>query len=220
MQTRHVFVSGGTGYLGRRVIPELLARGHSVRALARPGSEARVPAGCEAVSGNPLDAASFSASVAPCDTFLQLVGVPHPSPAKAALFRSVDLASQLASVRAALDGKVWHFVYVSVAHPAPVMKAYWQARTEGEDALRASGIPATILRPWYVLGPGHRWPYLLLPGYWLLERLPKTREAARRLGLVTLAQMARALVFAIETPPPELRILEVPQIRGAAVASA
>jgi len=215
MQSRHVFVTGGTGYLGRRVIPELVARGHAVRALVRPGSAARLPAGCEALPGDALDAASFSNGVAPCDTFLQLVGVPHPSPAKAALFRSVDLASQRASVQAAAGASVSHFVYVSVAHPAPAMKAYWQARAEGEEALRASGLPATILRPWYVLGPGHRWPYLLLPGYWLLERLPPTRDGARRLGLVTLAQMVRALVFAVETPPKALRILEVPEIRSA-----
>jgi hypothetical protein len=68
-----------------------------------------------------------------------------------------------------------------------------------------------------VLGPGHRWPFLLLPGYWLLERLPPTRDGARRLGLVTLAQMVRALVFAIENPPETLRVLEVPEIRGAAL---
>lgn len=220
MQSRHVFVTGGTGYLGRRVIPELLDRGHAVRALVRPLSEGRLPAGCEALPGDALDAASFSEGVAPCDTFLQLVGVPHPSPAKAALFRSVDLASQRASVQAAAGAAVSHFVYVSVAHPAPAMKAYWQARAEGEDALRSSGLPATILRPWYVLGPGHRWPHLLQPGYWLLERLPPTREGARRLGLVTLAQMARALILAVENPPKTLRILEVPEIRSAAIDAA
>jgi uncharacterized protein YbjT (DUF2867 family) len=216
MHSRHVFVTGGTGYLGRRVIPELAARGHEVRALVRPLSQGRLPEGCEPLTGDALDAASFSEGVAPCDTFLQLVGVPHPSPSKAALFRSVDLASQRASVQAATKAAVRHFVYVSVAHPAPAMKAYWRARAEGEDALRATGLTATILRPWYVLGPGHRWPYLLLPGYWLLERLPPTRDGARRLGLVTLAQMVRALIFAIENPPKTLRILEVPEIRSVA----
>ena len=43
--------------------------------------------------------------------------------------------------------------------------------------------------PWYVLGPGHRWPYLLLPMYKLMELLPSTRAGATRLGLVTLEQM-------------------------------
>jgi uncharacterized protein YbjT (DUF2867 family) len=213
MQTRHVFVTGGTGYLGRRVIPELLRRGHRVRALVRPGSERRLPEGAAAAAGSALEAGSFAARVPPADTFLQLVGVPHPSPAKAAEFRSVDLASALAGIQAAAQSGVAHFVYVSVAHPAPMMKPYWEARAEAEAFLAAKKLNATILRPWYVLGPGHRWPYLLVPGYWLAERLPPTREAARRLGLVTLRQMAAAIVTAIENPVTGTRIVEVPEIR-------
>ena len=45
-------------------------------------------------------------------------------------------------------------------------------RSEGEALIRAAGLNATILRPWYVLGPGHRWPVVLIPAYWLAERLP------------------------------------------------
>jgi uncharacterized protein YbjT (DUF2867 family) len=94
------------------------------------------------------------------------------------------------------------------------MRAYQEVRAEGERLIEATGIPATFLRPWYVLGPGHRWPYLLLPAYWLLERLPATRESARRLGLVSLPQMVRALIFAVENPPASgARVLEVPDIR-------
>ena len=212
----HVFVAGGTGYLGRAVIPRLAERGHRVRALARPGSQKKLPDGCEAVSGDALDETTFAARVAPADTYLQLVGVPHPSPAKAALFRSIDLASAKVSARAASAARVAHFVYVSVAHPAPAMRAYWEARAEAEACIRELRLDATILRPWYVLGPGHLWPYLLLPGYWIAERLPskRLRDAARRLGLVTLEQMTAALVRAVESPVSGIRVVEVPDIRG------
>jgi nucleoside-diphosphate-sugar epimerase len=80
--------------------------------------------------------------------------------------------------------------------------------------IRQSGMDATILRPWYVLGPGHRWPYFLIPIYKVMELLPSTRAGATRLGLVTLNQMVRSLVYAIETPPDGVRVVEVPEIRS------
>jgi hypothetical protein len=76
----------------------------------------------------------------------------------------------------------------------------------------------TIVRPWYELGPGHRWPYALLPMYWLAQRIPATRAGAQRLGLVTLSQMTRTMVSAVENPSIGARLLEVPQIgTGAAL---
>jgi uncharacterized protein YbjT (DUF2867 family) len=208
-----IFIAGGTGYMGRALIGELLRTGHTVRALARKGSEGKLPAGCAVVVGNALDASSYAGQVGGCDTFVHVVGVAHPSPAKAEQFRGVDLASVRAAVEAARTSGTRHFVYVSVAHPAPMMHAYIAARSEGEDLIRAAGLRATILRPWYVLGPGHRWPYLLIPIYWLMEQLPGSRDAARRLGLVTLGQMVGALVEAVENPAAGVRIVEVPEIR-------
>ena len=207
-----IFISGGTGYLGTHLIPELLERSHTITVLARPASAHKVPSGCEIVHGDALNSATFQEAIQ-ADTYVHLVGVPHPSPSKAPLFRSIDLPALRASVEAAVFAEIGHFVYLSVAHPAPVMKAYVQSRMEAEECIRKSGLNATFLRPWYVLGPGHRWAYALLPFYWMARQIPKFRESAIRMGLVTLDEMIRALVRAVENPVTGIRVIDVPGIR-------
>jgi uncharacterized protein YbjT (DUF2867 family) len=202
-----VFVTGASGFMGRRLSEELLRRDHRVRCLVRRGSERGAPPAAEIVVANPLDGATYAPNVSGCDTFVHLVGVSHPSPAKAAQFRTVDLASAKAAVAAAKGAAVRHFVYVSVAHPAPVMRAYIEARSEAEDAIRASGLDATIVRPWYVLGPGRQWPLLFGPVFRLLPE---------RLGLVRIEEMIATLADAVAKPPRGVRIVEVPEIRSTA----
>jgi uncharacterized protein YbjT (DUF2867 family) len=211
--SQSVFVTGNTGYMGSRLVPLLLKRGHSVKALVRQESEKRLPAGVTRVVGDALKIDSYTEHVRGADTFVHLIGVPHPSPAKAIEFRKVDLVSVRVALKAARDTGVRHFIYLSVAQPAPMMQAFITVRAEGEAMIQASGISATFLRPWYVLGPGHRWPYALLPVYWLLERIPATQQSARRLGLVTIRQMINALVWSVENAVDGVRILDVQQIR-------
>lgn len=208
-----IFITGGTGYLGRRLIAQLLRRGHKVRALAREASARKLPEGCEIILGNALERESFEDKISPAGVFVHLVGVSNPNPAKAEEFRRIDFASVRAAAPAGKAAGIRHFVYVSVAHPAPLLKAYWRTRMECEEIIRGTGVPATFLRPWYVLGPGHYWPYLIMPMYWLFEKIPATRATAQRLGLVKLKQMLAALVWAVEHPPEKVRILEVAQIR-------
>jgi len=170
------------------------------------------------VAGDPLDSASLAAAIGSADTFVQLVGVAHPNPSKAAQFRAVDYTAGCAAADAAAARQVAHFVYVSVAQPAPVMKAYLAARSGVEERIRSRGLSATILRPWYVLGPGRCWPLLLRPLYALLGAIPQTRQTARRLDLVTCSQMTAALVEAVEHPARGMRIVEVPEIKRASLA--
>ena len=98
---KSIFITGGTGYIGSRVIPVLLQMGYDVHALVRPGSENKLPEGCAVVSGNALDANSFKSKITPCETFIQLVGVAHPGPGKKKQFQEIDLASVTESVAAA-----------------------------------------------------------------------------------------------------------------------
>ncbi|MBL8524034.1 MAG: NmrA family NAD(P)-binding protein [Betaproteobacteria bacterium] len=227
---RTVFITGGTGYIGAPLIHALIARGHRVRALVRPASRLRamqlLPAGCDLVEGDALDASSFAAAVRGSDTFVQMVGVPHPSPRKAQAFRDIDLAAALAGLSAAKKGHAAHFVYLSVTQftdgKAPAMQAYVASRAEAEARIAADAgaghLCATFLRPWYVLGPGHRWPLLLKPLYWLASLVPSKRDNVAAMGLVTREEMVAALVDAIEHPPLDLRIIGVPQIREIATA--
>jgi uncharacterized protein YbjT (DUF2867 family) len=196
----NIFIAGATGYIGRHLVPELLRRGHTVRALARTSSLSKLPDGAQPVIGDALNAKTFAHRIEPSDTFVQLVGVPHPSPAKASQFRTVDLVAIRESLRAASGTSIRHFVYLSVAQPSPVMKAYVAVREEGERLVRDSGLPATFVRPFYVLGPGHWWPYLMLPLFWLF--------AAPHLHPVRLAEVIRAMADAIEAPPEGVRVVE------------
>ncbi|HUR81538.1 MAG TPA: NAD(P)H-binding protein, partial [Thermoanaerobaculia bacterium] len=183
-----------------------------------PSSVDRLGKGAEAILGDALDARTFADRVAPSDTFVHLVGVAHPSPAKGAAFKSIDLVSIRESVAAATASGVRHFVYLSVAMPAPAMRAYVSVREEGERLVRASGIAATFVRPWYVLGPGHYWPYAILPLYWFWSLFD--RDTSARLYPVKLERVVQALADAVEHRPDSERIIEAPEMRGLTASAA
>lgn len=211
-----IFLTGGTGYVAAALLPVLARRGHRVRALARPYSERRIPQVAQVIVGDPLLGTSYLGAVRPGDTFIHLVGTPRPAPWKGESFDRVDLGSVREAVGVARAAGVAHFVYVSVAQPAPVMKRYVEARRAAEELLAASGLRTTVLRPWYVLGPGHRWPHLLRPLYALAERVPAWSQSARRLGLVRREELIAALVAAVEAPARfRFSVLDVAGIREA-----
>lgn len=215
-----IFITGGTGYLGTRLIKLLLKKGHPVKALVRRGSEHKLPAGCSCVTGDPFDASTFASEIEKGSCFVQLLGVSHPSPSKKELFRKVDLASVRASVNAAVQAACPHFVYVSVAQaPTNIMKDYQQCRLLGEQAILATCLKTTILRPWYIIGPGHYWPLLFYPLFKLLELLPATAQKAKALRLVFLKDMLQALVYTVENPPEQShRVVEIEEIRRGCAA--
>src|SRR5437867_1328115 len=134
----NVFVTGGTGYIGSRLIPLLAERRHKLKALVRKGSETTLPTGARGVIDDALRMDSYTSEIAPADTFVHLIGTLHPSPAKAKQFRDVDLVSIQIAIKAARDAGVRHFVYLSVAQPASMMQAFIEVRSAGEAMIRES----------------------------------------------------------------------------------
>lgn len=213
MQT--VFITGGTGYIGSRLIKALLAtEDYHIKTLIRKGSENKLPKGCEIIYADALDADTYKNNIAPATIFVHLIGVAHPSPAKAEQFRKIDLVSVQQAAKAAATAGTKHFIYLSVAmYPTKIMKDYQAVRTEGESILLQQHFTCSFIRPWYVLGPGHWWPLLLKPFYWLATFIPSKREAAKQLGTVTIKQMIETIVYAIKNLPPGNTIYDVSKIK-------
>src|SRR5438874_11986633 len=94
----NICITGGTGYMGQRLIPLLLARGHRVRVVARASSAGHVHARALPVIGDALNEESVAGALQPDDTLIHLVGTPHRNPAKVRESQAVDLASIRARV--------------------------------------------------------------------------------------------------------------------------
>lgn len=147
-------IVGATGLVGGEICRRLSANNKPVRALARPtGDASRIDelraSGAEVVMGDLKDPASIEAACAGADAVL--------STASSMLSRQsgdtidgVDRIGQLQLVEAAKAAGVKHFVYVSFA-PIAEDFALQRAKREVEQALIASGMTYTILRPTFFM---------------------------------------------------------------------
>ncbi len=103
---KDVFITGGTGYMGQRLIRLLLRRGHKITAVAREGSEGKVSSGCEVIIADVLDRTTWERHLRPSHTLVHLVGVAHPSPSKTLEFVDIDLRSAREAILAAQSVRV------------------------------------------------------------------------------------------------------------------
>jgi uncharacterized protein YbjT (DUF2867 family) len=132
-----ILVSGATGTIGSDVVRRLDALGQPVRALTRDPARAAAPAGVEVVRGDLDDPVSLAVAVRSVSTVL-LLAPPGPRQAE----------HDLALLAAARDGGVDRVVKLSAIGTGlashPKMGEWHQP---GEEAVRASGLEWTILRP-------------------------------------------------------------------------
>ncbi len=143
-----ILLAGGTGNLGRRVVRLLAARGLPVRVLTRDPARAAdlADAGVEVATGDVRDPAAVARAMVGAQTVISAIqgfsGTGGDSP------ETVDHAGNGVLMRAAREAGAGHFILVSVQgaaldHPLDLFRAKYRA----EQALRASGLAWTILRP-------------------------------------------------------------------------
>jgi NAD(P)H-binding len=215
MMKRCVFVAGGTGYLGRPLIERLLKRGHEVRALVRAGSERRLPVGCQVIEGNALSP--------------QLLRWADRA-SRGIYSAGRSRTSEPGKGRTVLAGRSNRGAECSQSGNTERSAAFRLSKRgvprPGYESLHRSArrVRGSNLRRWFecydsspVVRAGAGTSLAILAGSRILAdgRLPATRDAALRLGLVTLQQMVNALVTSVEDDRRGIKIMGVPEILAA-----
>ncbi|MFF0203666.1 SDR family oxidoreductase [Streptomyces sp. NPDC005017] len=205
-------VTGASGYIGGRLVPELLAAGHRVRCLARtPGKLRDHPwAGqVEIVQGDVTDAASTAAAMDGVDVAYYLVHALGTGDD----FERTDREAARVFGEQARRADVRRLVYLGGLTPASVpeteLSAHLRSRAEVGRILMDSGVPTAVLRAAVIIGSGSASFEMLR---YLTERLPvmvTPRWVHTRIQPIAVRDVLRILVGCAGLPPDVNRAFDI-----------
>lgn len=195
-------VTGGTGFVGQRLIEMAVARGHRVQALTRRVQDARE--GVDWIEGSLENRDALERLVSDSDAVIHVAGVINAP--DAAGFEAGNVTGTLAMLAAATAVGTQRFIHVSsLAAREPGLSLYGASKARSEELVKGSGLDWMIVRPPAVYGPGDKETLELFKmakaGLILLP--PKGR-----LSLIHVDDLARLLLTLAEQPEPKKEVLE------------
>ena len=151
-----IFLTGSTGFVGKRILRDLLENNYQVRCLARKGSEQKIAhyKNVDVVHGDITDAGSLEGKLEGCDAVINLVGIIREFRGKGITFEKLHYEGTANLVKAAWSQKVRRFIQMSALGARPDGKTqYQQTKFRAEECVRTSGLDYTIFRPSIIFGP-------------------------------------------------------------------
>ncbi|HEX5070063.1 MAG TPA: NAD-dependent epimerase/dehydratase family protein [Vicinamibacterales bacterium] len=176
MTQQGIFVTGGTGFVGRRLLPLLAGLDRPMAVLVRGGS-AGLPhdRATTLVTGDLLAPETYRDALRTCGVVIHLAAATGRASAQA--LRQVNVDGTRALLGACRDANVSRVLFVSsiaATFPSEARYPYAEAKRAAERLVSDAGIPFTIVRPTIILGPDApilsslsglaRLPIVVLPG--------------------------------------------------------
>jgi NADH dehydrogenase len=216
-----ICVTGGTGFVGREVIQQLLVNGYHVRALVRNEHSAKKLSSCkeqfphqlEFVTGSATEPNDVAQVLAGADALVHLVGIRREEIKRTGLsYADVDLGSAIASAIAMQRANIKRILFLSAG--AIGNSVYVQTKAKAEQAIIDAKLDWTIFRPAFITGPGQEWPVIMSPFLWLLGLLPgKFGDTAKRSSNITREKLANDFIIALKDDSYIGKILDVPELK-------
>jgi uncharacterized protein YbjT (DUF2867 family) len=209
---QRVFVTGGTGFVGKRVVRALLAHGFLVRCLVRPGSEHDLKGfeSIDRVPGDALKPDGLAPSVEGCSALIHLIGIIRENRGRGITFERVHAQATRDMLALARAAGVRRYVQMSaLGSRAYARSRYHRTKWEAEEAIRASDLEWTIFRPSIIFGPGDAFVSTLARMVKRLPVVPVLGDGRYRLQPIPVEQVAEGFARALRAPASVRQTYEV-----------
>ena len=199
-----VFLTGGTGFVGREVMRRLRAAGHAIRLLARKPDGRKVREsvsrfGAEVCAGDVLNPDSLEAGVRGADAVIHLVGI--ISEAGRSTYENVHTQGTENMLAAGRKAGIKRFVHMSALGTRPgAVARYHRSKWDAEEAVRKSGLVYTIFRPSLIYGPEDQFVNLSARVIRWSPVLPVLMKGPARFAPIPVETAAQAFVRALSEP--------------------
>lgn len=198
-----VFLTGGTGFVGREISRQLIAAGHQVRALVRNGSEQKLalPEQIDVYHGDLTATGNLSEALRDCDAVVHLIGIIREFPSKGITFQRLHIEAVRTMIAATEAAGIKRFVHMSANGVRPNAQAFYhQSKWEAEELLRASSLDWTILRPSIIFGPDGEFVTMLADLIRKMPVIPVIGKGNYRMQPVAITEVAASFVRALTLP--------------------
>ena len=199
-----IFITGGTGFVGREIVRQLREEGRTIRLLVRnPNSERLqdipVRSGVEMHVGNVLDAASLRGALEGMHAVIHLVGI--ISEMGESTFENVHDAGTQNILAATREAGIERFIYMSALGVRPEsVSRYHQSKWAAEEAVRQSDLDYTLFRPSLIYGPDDQFVNLFARISRYSPVIPVLADARFHFQPVPVETVARAFVCSVAEP--------------------
>jgi uncharacterized protein YbjT (DUF2867 family) len=209
MSTKHILVTGSTGYVGGRLVPRLLEAGHSVRVLVRsPEKLLDVPWAnqVEIVEGTLQDR---DAMVRACEGIDVLYYLVHSMTGRGN-FEVEERAAAECVAATAREAGVARIIYLGGLHPdVPDLSRHLRSRVFVGKTLLESGVPTVAFQAGVVIGSGSTSFEMIRHLTEVLPYMPAPRWVRNRIQPIAIRDVLHYLLAAIDLPPGINRTFDI-----------